>query len=50
MEQRFIDEWQWDLRVEPGQAAAVSYLIEGRRYTLEGVVRLIRDIEAAVVG
>ena len=29
--------------VEPLQPAAVSWVIDGRRYTLEGAVRLIRD-------
>ena len=45
VEQGFIEEWQGDLEVEPGQAAAVAYVIDGRRYTPEGAIRLIRDIE-----
>ena len=48
-EQGFIEEWHWTLHVEPGQAAAVSYLIDGRPYTYEGAARLIRDFEAAFV-
>jgi hypothetical protein len=49
VEQGFFEEWHWTVHVEPGQAAAVSYLIDGRRYTLEGAIRLIRDFEAALV-
>ena len=49
-EQGFIKEWHWTLHVDPGQAAAVSNLIDDRPYTLEGAVRLIRDFEAAAVG
>jgi hypothetical protein len=49
-EQRLIEEWHWTLHVEPGQSAAVSYVIDGSPYTLEGAVKLVRDFEAAVVG
>ena len=47
-EQGFIKEWRWTLRVEPGEPATVSYLIDGRAYSLDGAVKLIRDFEAAV--
>ena len=48
-QQRLIEEWHWTLPVEPGQAAAVLYLIDGRRYTHTGAVKLVRDFEAAAV-
>ena len=47
-EQSFIKEWHWTLHVELGEPAAVSYLIDGRVYSLDGAVRLIRDFEAAL--
>jgi hypothetical protein len=56
-EQGLIEEWHWTLHVEPGEPAAISYLIDGisylidgSSYTLEGAVKLVRDFEAAVVG
>ncbi len=48
-EQGFIEEWHWTLHVESGQPAAVSYLIDGRPYSREGAVKLVRDFEAAFV-
>jgi hypothetical protein len=42
-ELRLIDLWHWD--VEFG-LAGLFYLIDGRRYTLEGAVKLVRYFEA----
>ncbi len=44
-----IGEWQWDLEVETGDPASVQYWIDGRHYTHDGAVRLVRDFEAARV-
>lgn len=44
-----IGEWQWDLEVETGRPANVQYWIDGRHYTHDGAVRLVRDFEAARV-
>ena len=41
-------DWQWDLDVEPGEPAGVHYGIEGRRYSREDAVKLVRDFEAAL--
>jgi hypothetical protein len=49
-EQGLIEEWHWTLHVEPGEPAAISYLIDRSSYTLEGAVKLVRDFEAAVAG
>jgi hypothetical protein len=44
--QGFIKEWHWTLHVEPGEPAAVCYQIDGRAYSQDGAVKLIRDFEA----
>ena len=49
VEQGLIEEWRWTLHVDPGQPAAVSYLIDVRPYTQDGAVKLVRDFEAASV-
>ena len=48
-EQGLIEEWHWTLYIEPRQPAEVIYLIDARRYTHEGAVKLVRDFEAAAV-
>ena len=43
-ELRLIDWWHWDLEFG---LAGLFYLIDDRRYTLEGAVKLVRNFEAA---
>jgi hypothetical protein len=50
VEKGLIGQWHWTLHVEPGQPAAVSYLIDDSPHTFEGAVKLVRDFEAAAVG
>ena len=38
-----IGEWQWDLEVETGDPASVQYWIDGRHYTHDGAIRLVRE-------
>lgn len=45
-EQRLIQEWRWMLHAQPGQIT-VSYVIDGRAYTHEEAVKLVRHFEAA---
>jgi hypothetical protein len=40
-----IGDWQWDLKVESGGPASIQYWIDGRRYTHDGAVKLVRDCE-----
>ena len=40
-----IHEWQWDLKVETGEATGIQYWIDGKLYTRDGAVRLVRDCE-----
>ena len=47
--QNLIHEWHWTSHTEPGRPVTICYLIDGRRYTHEGAVRLLRDFEAARV-
>jgi hypothetical protein len=42
-----IGDWQWDLDVLPGEPT--GYWIDGRRYTHDGAVKLVRGFEAARV-
>jgi len=44
-----IGDWQWDLDVLPGEPTGVQYWIDGRPYTHDGAVKLVRDFEAARV-
>ena len=37
-----IGEWQWDLKVESGEPTGIQYWIDGRRYTHDGAVKLVR--------
>ena len=48
VDQGLIGEWHWTRPVEPGQPAAVSYVIDRRRYTHAGAIRLVRDFEVGV--
>jgi hypothetical protein len=41
---QLIDSWHWDLAFG---LAEVFYVIDGRCYTHEGAVKLVRDFEAA---
>jgi len=45
--QGLIHDWHWTLHVAPGVSTNVCYIINGRTYTHEGAVRLVRDFEAA---
>ncbi len=46
-EQGLIKDWHWTLQVEPGEPANICYIINGRTYTHDGAVKLVRDFEAA---
>jgi len=45
--QGLIHDWHWTLNVEPGEPTNVRYIINGRLYSHEGAVKLVRDFEAA---
>ena len=45
--QGLIHDWHWTLQVEPGETANICYIINGRTYTHDGAVKLVRDFEAA---
>jgi hypothetical protein len=38
-----IGEWQWDFEVVTGNPGSVQYWIDGRHYTHEDAVRLVRE-------